>query len=212
MVQKPIFTMTNNPGKIYTVMSTMFGGKSVYGLHLMETRSKLYSGVHLENKILYINHVNDNRSNQMYSTHSDIITQDALDKIKVDSVKCVKLSEIKDDIAKKYLLIVIDEAQFFDDLVENTLRFAEKLGIDVYALGLRTDYKRNKFGKISELADLADENIELRNTYCSICAKIGAMNKAIFNHRIRDNTHAQIEIGSDNYAAVCRKCYLENNV
>ncbi len=209
--------MAVEPGEIKTVTATMFGGKSVYALHLMETLSRCLEAHSVENKILYINHDLDKRmetegsdtKTQAYSTHSEIIGPNVIINLKVDAIKRSDL-QLDDDYIRRYRYVIIDEAQFFADLVVKSLHFAEVLGVNVYAVGLRTDSERNRFGKLGELADLADENIELKNTYCGFCASNGKMTKALFNHRTADNTHEQIQVGND-YVPACRKCYLINN-
>jgi thymidine kinase len=199
-----------NVGTITTVSATMFGGKSVYALHVMESRSKAYRRIHGldENVVLYINHSLDDRSDAPFSTHSDIISSAALDKINVNYKRAATLCSIGDEFISKHKVVFIDEAQFFPDLVNVVLHIAEDLGIDVYAMGLTLDYKRQTFGDLGYLSLLADEPITLRSTFCGFCAQNGEMKKAIYTHRITDATGEQVEIGSDNYIAVCRKCYV----
>jgi len=202
------------PGQIVTVSSTMFGGKSVYALHMMESRTKAYQRLYGKQKVVaYINHCLDNRDGEdaPFSTHSEIISPEALDKIGVTHCKASNLSNIDDAFISRHKVIFIDEAQFFTDLVERVLYIAETLGVDVYAMGLTTDYRRQIFGKLGYLSLIADESITLRTTFCGFCANKGIMKKAVHSHRIDDSSGAQIEIGSSNYVAVCRKCYIEHN-
>ena len=51
------------------------------------------------------------------------------------------------------------------------------------------------------------DKVHKMRAICSIC-KNGT--RAIFTHRISDNTE-QKEVGNDNYIPVCRKCYLEKD-
>lgn len=202
------------PGSITTVTSTMFGGKSLYALHIMESHAKAYKKLYGEKSvILYINHSLDLRDGEgvPFSTHSDIILPEALDKIGVTYLRASKLSDVKNDFINNYKLVVIDEAQFFPDLIEKVLYIAEKLGINVYAMGLTIDYKRGMFGELGKLSLLADEPITLRTTFCHFCSKKGIMKKAIYTHRLIDDSKNQVEIGSDNYVVLCRKCYITNN-
>lgn len=202
------------PGEIITVSATMFGGKSVYALHVMESRSKAYRRLYGDQRVVaYINHSLDTRDGAEipFSTHSDIISSEALDKIGVSYMRASKLSDVDDDFISRHKVIFIDEAQFFPDLVERVLYIAETLGIDVYAMGLTTDYKRQIFGHLGYLSLIADESITLRTTFCGFCADRGIMKKAIHTHRINDTSKSQVEIGSENYVAVCRKCYIQHS-
>ena len=213
-------------GTITTVNATMFGGKSSHALHHMETVSVFYRrkyGPDSPPQVLYINHTNDTRPSplsqsdpsgspkeQPFSTHSRFITPDALQHIGAHHMKLSRLSDLSDETAKKYAEVVVDEAQFFPDLLKRCLYLAEKLGINVYALGLTLDFKRNKFGQLGDLALHADNSITLRDTYCFTCAKNGVAKFAIYNQRNIDTTGKQVETGADNYSAVCRMCYLEH--
>jgi len=107
-------------------------------------------------------------------------------------------------------VIFIDEAQFFPDLIEGVLRISEKLGVDVYVVGLKSDWQRKPFGQILDLIAISDDVVTLKDTFCAECPKRGGMNKAIFTHRLINRTGQQIEVGND-YIPVCRKCYLSLN-
>ncbi len=228
----PSTTIVRNghPGEIRTVTSTMYGGKSVFALHLIETSHHFYRAANPGvKKILYVNHVLDTRSNEggdedsvdnltmsgkqkpSFSTHSTVISKLKELEHMANFVQVSRLHDIDLEFLLQHELIAIDEAQFFDDLIDRVQFFSEVLGLDVYAMGLVTDFERKKFGQLNDLKLLADENIELRNTYCSVCASTGKKSKAIFNHRLVNVTGKQIEIGSDNYVAVCRKCWLHLN-
>ncbi len=228
-ILRRVETMVPSPqrsevGTITTVNSTMFGGKSSHALHHMETMSVFHRRKFGDSKkILYINHSNDTRPparaedgrlvnplarSHPFSTHSKIITPDALEHVGADHLKISRLSDLSDEVAKKYAEIVIDEAQFFPDLLERCLYLAESLGINIYALGLTLDYKRKKFGELGDLALYADVSIKLKDTCCFDCADRGEKNVALFNRRDDDTTGRQIEVGN-NYSAVCRRCYLD---
>lgn len=200
------------PGNIITVSSTMFGGKSVYALHVMESRSKAYRRIYgSKNVVLYINHSLDDRTDGPFSTHSDIISSEALDKINVNYMKASTLAVVSDERLSQHKVVFIDEAQFFPDLVQRVLYMSEVLGIDVYAMGLTLDYKRQIFGQLGYLSLLSNESIVLRSTFCGFCAAKGEMEKAIYTHRINDISGAQVQTGSDDYIPLCRECYVKHN-
>jgi len=206
-------TVNTTPGDIIMIVATMFGGKTSYILHLMETASHKFREIHgEENKILYINHTSDTRSVEPFSTHSMSIDPEIAKKLNVDMYKFSSIKNARKAVdMTKYKLVCIDEAQFFDDLVEGSKYISENLGIDIYAAGLRGDSERRAFGKIWSLAPLADDIIILKDTFCKLCAKQGRSKKAVFTHRIDRTDRAQVQIGVSNYLPVCRKCYIENN-
>ncbi len=103
--------------------------------------------------------------------------------------------------------IFIDEAQFFDDLVDVVKNLVEFYKINVVITGLDGDSNREKFGHILELIP-----------FCNSCSKINAScimcldgTPAPFSYRkVHNDNQDQILIGaSDTYMSLCRKHYLE---
>jgi thymidine kinase len=101
-------------------------------------------------------------------------------------------------------VILINEAQFFDDLyvcVNDMLKENKK----IFVSGLDGDFERKKFGQILDLFPLCDKITKL-TSLCSLC-KNGE--PGIFSMRLNKNK-SQMLIGSDNYIPVCRSCYETN--
>jgi len=100
--------------------------------------------------------------------------------------------------------IIIEEAQFFDDLEPFVLKAVDEDRKNVIVVGLDGDSDRCNFGQIHKLLPICD-NIRKLKAYCLSC-KDGT--EAIFSKRIT-NEKGQTCIGSsDKYVAVCRKCFL----
>ena len=201
--QEPIFkTLFMKPtGKIQLILSMMRGGKTSELIHILET-------VGYAVRALYINHKLDTRSDKAFSTHNVTLDVGFLsEKLNADMIKVQNLSEIPDDIIKKYPVVCIDESQFYSDLPEVVTRWAEEFGIDIYVAGLSGDYRRKNFGRIHELLPLADNIKFLRDTLCSRCALSGKRVPALFTYRIDDSSGKQVEIGNENYLSICRNCY-----
>jgi thymidine kinase len=98
--------------------------------------------------------------------------------------------------------ILIDEAQFFPDLLKS-IELVDFYKKTVIIFGLDGDFKREKFGNILDLIPYAD-SVEKLCARCNNCN-----NKAIFSHRIIQEK-TQIIIGNkDIYIPLCRKCYLQ---
>lgn len=156
--------------------------------------------------VTVINHSIDNRyGDDMLSTH---------DQIKIPCIKTEHLfdiltdlkNELKNEKMDNFMLatsnvILINEGQFFDDLVD----FVKLLlvnGKKIYVCGLDGDFERKKFGQILDLIPLCDKVTKL-TSLCSIC-KNGT--PGIFSKRISTEKE-QTVVGSDNYIPVCRNCY-----
>ena len=127
-----------------------------------------------------------------------------------DKEHCIVLNKM-DDIFNHELsninTIFIDEAQFFNDLVNVVKILVEHHKINVVVTGLDGDSKRNKFGHILDLIP-----------FCNSCTKINAAcimcldgTSAPFSYRVTKQSE-QILIGSaDSYMSLCRNHYLEMN-
>ena len=180
----------------------MYGGKSSYLFRLLETLG-------YATRCLYINHAADIRSEAPFSTHNKTLNIEHLsNNLNADMIKVSKLSEISNELVSKYQVVCIDEIQFFSDLNVTVRIWVDILGIEIYAVGLNGDYRRNLFGQVHELYPFADEIILLRDTLCAMCSEKGKRTPALFTKRLNDTTGIQIEIGNDNYLPVCRSCYL----
>jgi len=152
--------------------------------------------------VAVINHAEDTRyHDSMLSTHDKTM------------IPCIQTSHIQDiwvleseNHAKLRAsqVILINEAQFFDDLVpmvEEMLRAGKK----VYVAGLDGDFQRKRFGTILDLVPLSDKVTKL-TSLCSMC-KNGE--NGIFSMRLTQEKQ-QMLIGSDNYIPVCRGCYYSS--
>ena len=98
-------------------------------------------------------------------------------------------------------VILINEGQFFRDIVPWVTIAVEKYHKNVYICGLNSDFKRNKFGNWLDL-ELISDNVVMLHSFCSHCKK----KPALFSHRLTQENDVEL-IGSDCYIPVCRKCY-----
>ena len=150
-------------------------------------------------KVLIINHKLDNRySEDAVATHSDI---------KMDCLSIDMLSKIKENYKTPYneaQVIIIEEAQFFEGLYDFVLDSCEKDGKHVIVVGLDGDSNRNMFGDIIKLIPVCDS---VKKLY-GLCVRCKDGTKACFTKRLVDND-SQVFIGTSEFQAVCRKCYLE---
>lgn len=90
--------------------------------------------------------------------------------------------------------IMINEAQFYPDLVEFVKEFSQK---NIYIYGLDGDFRQEKIGYILDLIPLCDTVTKLRAT----CA---CSEPAIFSKRLGIETDQYLP--NAEYIPVCRKC------
>ena len=101
-------------------------------------------------------------------------------------------------------VILINEGQFFTDIVEWVKIAVDVYHKKVYICGLDGDYERKSFnGDWLNLIPYCDK-VKKLHSYCSNCKN----KPAIFSHRLIHET-AQKVIGADCYVPLCRKCYLQ---
>ena len=150
-------------------------------------------------EVAVINHSIDNRYDEcLLSTH---------DKVKIPCIKTEFLMDLtsirveEKDKVEKSSVILINEGQFFSDLIE----FVKKMLLNnkkIYVCGLDGDFQREKFGNILDLIPICDKVLKL-SSLCSIC-KDGT--PGIFSKRLSSEKEQTI-VGAANYIPVCRGCY-----
>ena len=130
---------------------------------------------------------------------------------KVHTVTCESLKEVQVD---DYNMIVVDEGQFFEDLVEVCLEWVDVKNKMVYVVGLDSSYKRTKIGNIIDLIPHADY-YEKFTAKCSMCFTENTerslkYKKAIFTarkDRLDQSEGSIIKPGASDYISVCRRHY-----
>ena len=104
-------------------------------------------------------------------------------------------------------LIILEEAQFFQDLVTFVLKAVEEDGKHVICVGLDGDSERRPFGDILKLIPYCD-NVEKITSLCTECSD---GTPALFSYR-SVATKEQVAVGAESmYQPLCRKHYLEKN-
>lgn len=98
-------------------------------------------------------------------------------------------------------VIAIDEAQFFDDLMEFCLKAADRDGKLVLVAGLDGDFKRERFGQVLDMVPVADTVTKL-TSQCAYCTEA-----ALFSLRTVAGEQQEVVGGADLYQPVCRACY-----
>ena len=125
--------------------------------------------------------------------------------LKVQAVPIKKSKRIYDFLKdKRYSLIAIDEAQFFDEDLPNIVQNLADEGYTVILSCLDMDFKREPFDISARLLSMADTVIKNK----AVCERCGSFD-AVYSFKLSGGD-SKIDVGGkDKYIAVCRKCYLE---
>lgn len=101
--------------------------------------------------------------------------------------------------------VIIEEAQFFPDILESVVLMVEKYGKKVIVSGLNGDSDRKPFQGMADLEPYADSVMRLS----ALCKRCGDGTPGLFSALIKGEKTGQICVGaSDLYEAMCRKHYL----
>jgi len=173
------------------VLGCMFSGKST---EIMRIINRLDT---IDDKYLLIkNQIDQRYSSNMVCTHNFV-------QRKCLSVKYL-IPILETDEYKNANHIIIEEAQFFEDLEEFVRRAVDIDKKNVIVAGLDGDSDRNNFGEIHKLLPLCDDVVKLK----AFCAECKNGKEGIFSKRIVQ-VEGQTCVGASNkYKAVCRDCYF----
>lgn len=193
----------NYSSKLDIILGPMFSGKTTKLLEIMDTLD--------EKDIKYIA-VKPQIDNRYTDDNNNFIVSHNLKKRECQVV--ANLKEVLEEIQKKNSIVlnkieyvIVDEAQFFQNLYSFCLICLEKFNINVIVTGLDGDYERKPMGEILNLLPIANTITKL-SAKCNICNK-----EAIFTHRISKEKEQVIIGGSEKYIPLCRYHYvLENNL
>jgi thymidine kinase len=153
-------------------------------------------------KMMVLNHSSDTR----YGTAS-VINHDN-QRVPATCVKDL-LPLLKEKEFLEAKLIVLDEAQFFEDLLPFVVEALDQHEKHVVVVGLDGDAERKPFGQITKLLPYCDKITKI-TALCSYCAN---GTPAIFTFAKRADVAAAVSastpcVGADDkYIPVCRKHY-----
>lgn len=185
---------SRSTGSIEIIMGCMFSGKTTE----LIMRYKKWSAIC--KNVLCINYAEDIR----YGSDSFVYNHD---NIKIECVLALKLESVDKQLIDNASVILINEGQFFPDLVEYCKLWADHQCKHIIVSGLDGDYKREKFGHLLDLIPLADD-VQKITAFCVECKDTPT--PALFTHRLSHENDQKV-IGSSNYIALCRYHYLEIN-
>ena len=181
-------------GELNITFGPMYSGKSTELL-------RVYNKLKKKCEILVINHKNDNRYGETHNVYTH-------NNQKLNCISFEKLNEyhklFMDEYKETVNVILIDEAQFFEDLYEFCKYMVDEKKMIVYVFGLSGDFERNKFGQILDLIPISN-NVTYLKSICHCCEKV---KDAPFTMRKTSNKEQVSVGGSEEYIAVCRECWL----
>jgi len=118
------------------------------------------------------------------------------------------LTDIEMETVDNFDLVLIDEAQFYESLVDFVMWVAETKNKIVYVCGLDGDYRRKRFGEILNCIPICD-TVERLTAFCTTC-KDGTA--GLFTYRKNKTLTGKIVPGGeDMYTTLCRACYLADH-
>lgn len=174
------------------VCGPMFSGKSSY----IYTIVNRYASIGV--RTLVIKPTNDTR----YSDKPEVVTHDG---VKFGCLSTMgHLMNIEQSITDDSDVIIIEEAQFFDDLVLFVRCMVENFGKKVVVVGLDGDSNRKPFGQVLDCIPLADSVTRLT----AMCAGCKDGTPGLFSYR-KAHVGGQVLVGgAESYAPYCRTCYI----
>lgn len=189
-------------GELHLVVGPMYSGKSSQLIKKYEELVIDECGF-VEEDVLVVTHSLEKRySSDKLSSHD----RKEISCKKFSSIQSIIDSCDSDRELEKVRYILIDESQFFHDLL-SVMTLVESHKKIVYVYGLDGDFKRNKFGSITDLIPFCDSVQKLRGK-CSECIR-----PSLFSCRITNDMETQIVVGSeDKYVPLCRSCYLGRSI
>lgn len=181
----------NFNGCIELIIGPMYSGKSSELLRYIDKFS------YLGKNIMVINHTLNNRYNSNgITTHNGKVHNDCIVVDKLEKIMSLYSNEFNNAS-----IIIIDELQFFDDILEYIPDWCDKYNKYIVASGLNGDSNRKPFGKVLDLIPYCNCVHHLTGI-CSICCD---GTPSIFSKKIVNNNNT-ILVGSNGmYIAVCRK-------
>lgn len=162
---------------------TMFGGKS-------STLERLYRQYKKKNvSILSIKHSIDNR----YDSGNNIVTHDG------KKMPCVCMKNLMDIDLSLWDVVIIDEAQWFEDLYDFISSNFNKFDTRIHIAGLNGDKHQKSFGDINRISPFCSEE-RVHYAMCAVCG-----DSAPFTKYRGDSDCRDIIGGDDDYYTVCHK-------
>jgi len=175
------------------IIGPMFAGKSSAIIGTIRRNN------FIKRKTLCVTNIIDTR----YAAEAKIVTHD---KESYPATAVQNLMELKTLVEYHNAeCVIIEEAQFFTDLLDFVLYAVEVHNKQVICVGLDGDAQRKPFGQLLQLVPYADSV----KKYTSLCSHCHDGTKGIFTSRKDGTFEKQVSVGGgDQYEPLCRKHFL----
>jgi len=179
---------------LHVILGPMFAGKS------SALQSTIRRHEALGWNVFVITHSVDTR----YVGTPQIVSHD---RQAIPAYSCKNLLPMLDEEKyKESRLVVVEEGQFFPDLVEFVRIVTDKHRKPCVVVGLDGDKDRRPFGQMLELVPLADKVEKLT----ALCKRCGDGTEAIFTACLRPTEELVCVGAAELYVPLCRRHYLDN--
>ncbi|GAA0436473.1 thymidine kinase [Virgibacillus salarius] len=112
--------------------------------------------------------------------------------------------ELLEHMDEKVDIVGIDEVQFFDENIVDTVEELANKGIRVITAGLDTDFRGEPFGPMPKLMALS-ESVTKLNAICPICGSPASRTQRLINNKPASYDDPIILVGaSESYEPRCR--------
>jgi thymidine kinase len=203
-IERPVTSLRYVEMRLELIIGPMFAGKSSTLQSIVRRRQAIGWSV------LVVKHTADTRYIDG-PENSRVVNHDLQQCSAVARSELLGLLDSSEFAAAR--LIIVEEGQFFPDIVEFALAAVEQEGKDLVVVGLDGDAHRRPFGRLLELIPLADE-VQRLYAFCKMC---GDGTPARFTCAVTPTIAAATlggganVGGSDSYQPVCRKHFLASN-
>lgn len=181
-------------GVIEMIAGPMFAGKSE---ELLRRINRL---VFAKKKFLVFKPTIDDR----YSI-TEVVSHN---KKKYEAIPIQKGSDILKYYKKGIEAIFIDEVQFFDDSIIETIDYLADNGVRVICAGLDCDFKNDPFPISATLLAKAEFVTKL-TAICTVCGKVATRTQRLIGNEPASVNDPVVLVGaSESYEARCRHCHV----
>lgn len=189
----------NHKSGIDLITGPMFSGKST------ELVRRLVILGEAGFKVAYVNSIVDTRQK---ISHNKVFSNDGnlpFKKYKVEALYSIQSELMDNDV------IGIDEGQFFTELFQFCVDMCERYGKKIIVGGLISDFRRQRFGQMSDLIHVCDTIVKL-TSFCKPCAESKQFVPALFSRRVNNANQVAICVGAEEaYVPTCRQCFFTNH-
>lgn len=185
----------HHSGRIEVICGSMFCGKTE------ELLRRIRRAVIAKQHVQVFKHSLDDRYDgvQKVTSHSGQHTE---------AQHVSRASEILALVSSETTVVAIDEVQFFDAEIMNTVQTLANRGIRVIVAGLDMDFRGEPFGAMPQLLCAAEEVTKL-HAICVVCGEEASLTQRLVNGQPAHYDDPVILVGAqESYEARCRKHHV----